>query len=124
MEILVVETFQVFFRSLKGCLINHGIHNDKGIQILLQFRLRVRDVEESELALLAVQHDENGLLAGYVSLPVVRVYTFAGHKLADQGGFPDTPRPEYRHRVRGDLFRGNRILFLAFGIRGCERVRS
>ena len=28
--------------------------------------LRVRDVEESELALLAVQHDENGLLAGHV----------------------------------------------------------
>lgn len=64
------------------------------------------------------------ILASLTSLPVVRVYAFAGHELADQGGFSDTPCPEYRDRVRGDLLRRNRILFLAFRIRGCERVRS
>lgn len=58
------------------------------------------------------------------SLPVVRVYTFAGHKLADQGGFPNASCTKYRHRVRRDIFRRRGMLLLAILIRRCQRIRS
>lgn len=80
-----------------------------------------------------VKHDSLALRAAdtsawktrcYVTfLSVVRVYTLAGHKLADQGGFPDTPCTQYRDCVRADLFRRHGTFFLAILFRRCQRVR-
>lgn len=61
------------------------------------------------------------------SLPVVGVYTLAGHELADKGGLADTPRAQHGDVVRGDLLGRRSLSFLLLAVLllgGRQGIRS